>query len=706
MNYCETTIGEIVENLKINKENECKTAVLLGAGMSVTAGIPTAKGIMKDIEKIAPNTISSCRDGTYQNYMQHLGPYQRKNLISRYVDNAKINLAHLYLGTLIKENYIDRVLTTNFDNLVIRSLALFNIFPATYDLAVSQTFIPEETAQLSLFYLHGQRNGYIILNTESELRESGELKHYKELFLDTAKKRSWIVIGYSGENDPIFERLAEINIFRNKLFWVGYKEEEPKEHILQNILTPEEKYGYYLKGYNADDFFLNLVRKLKLPEPQILSTPFSHLKEEIGNIGKFLVNDITLSRDGLVSQNIIDPTTTVKKWTNIAIEGFEKGRGFKDLKGAQKEIIDIEKIIHLSQNIKLNERYNFIDSQFISEVKSSKSKRAINNIVHSFSDWGLQLAKEARTKNGKDATNLNDESIKKLKIALDIKPDDYEVVNNLGTIYAEIEINKKNSEVRDFQTVFNYFNKSLLIKPKYYKALYNWGTVLSQIAQKKIGEERENLLTEALSKFKLIPEIKQKDPKILNNYSIILLELARLKGRKEKEILLKQSIKKSKSLHLIKKGKSDKALLTWGIGLLEFSTMRETNEKEKLIKKAIDKIRKSININNGDPEAINNLGIALLGLAKIKKGRGKERLLRGAIDKFSLIENSLQEKAYYNKACAYSLLNEKESAIVWLEKFLSIDKTLSKENVLGDSDFNNIKSSGTFINLLDEYCQN
>ena len=291
--------------------------------------------------------------------------------------------------------------------------------------------------------------------------------------------------------------------------------------------------------------------------------------------------------------------------------------------------------------------------------------------------------------------------------ALKIKPDDHEVINKLGTIYAEITKKKKCSELKDFKKAFDCFNKSLLIKPNYYKALYNWGTVLIYIAaQKKEGKGKINLLTQAIGKFKLIPKTRQKDPKILNNYTIALLELARLKDGKEKEKLLKQAIAKSKALHLIKKCKSDKALFNWGFGLLEFSTTRETDEKEKLIKKAIDKIKKSININNSNPEAISNLGIALLRLAKIKKGRGKEGLLRRAIDKFSLIENNLPEKAYYNKACAYSLLNEKENAIVWLEKFLSINKTLSKENVLSDEDFNNIKSSETFINLLNKFYPN
>ena len=552
--------------------------------------------------------------------------------------------------------------------------------------------------------MHGQRNGYILLNTKSELEKSSELKHYKEVFLDTAKQRSWIVIGYSGENDPIFKRLAEIKIFSNKLFWVGYKEEEPKEHILQNILTPEEKYGYYLKGYNADDFFLNLVRKLKLPEPQILSTPFSHLKEEIENIGNFLVNRMALNPDGLISESKIDATSKVKKWTDIAIEGFEKGRGFQDLKGAKKETINREEIIHKSQKILLGNPFNIIDSQLINEIKSSKSKKAINNIVHSLSDWSLQLAKEARTKKGKDANNSYNESIKKLKIALSIKPDDHEVMNNLGTIYAEIAKKKKCSELKDFKTAFDYFNKSLLIKPNYYKALYNLGTVLIYIAaQKKEGKGKINLLTQAISKFELIPKMRQKDPKILNNYSIVLLELAKLKDSKEKEKLVKQSITKSKALHLIKKCKSDKALLTWGIGLLEFSTIREAEEKEKLIKKAIDKIEKSININNSNPDAINNLGIALLGLAKMQKDKKRKKSLIQALDKFSLIENNLPEKAYYNKACAYSLLNEKENAIIWLEKFLNINKTVPKSKFLSDEDFNNIKSLETFINLLDKY---
>lgn len=58
-----------------------------------------------------------------------------------------------------------------------------------------------------------------------------------------SRRRCWIVIGYSGENDPVFKRLSAAEVFHNKLFWVGYRDEEPARHVLEGILQPSEKYG-------------------------------------------------------------------------------------------------------------------------------------------------------------------------------------------------------------------------------------------------------------------------------------------------------------------------------------------------------------------------------------------------------------------------------------------------------------------------------
>ena len=279
MSYDAANIKIIAEQFRWAKDKGYSIAVLLGAGMSVSAGIPLAKGMVEEIKNQFPHLASTCAKETYPAYMSLLAPAQRRRLIGSFVDNAKINLAHLYLGALVKENYVDRILTTNFDPLVIRSLALFNIYPAVYDFAASQEFVPGEAAQLSVFYLHGQRDGFVLLNTAEEIGKHSERLKY--VFQDVARGRCWIIIGYSGENDPVFERLAEVDIFQNKLFWIGHKDKEPDDHVLKKILMPQSKFGYYVKGYDADSFFLELSKELGLPEPQIVSKPFSHLKEAI-----------------------------------------------------------------------------------------------------------------------------------------------------------------------------------------------------------------------------------------------------------------------------------------------------------------------------------------------------------------------------------------------------------------------------------------
>jgi len=63
-------------------------------------------------------------------------PDQRNELLKKYIEKAKINVTHLYLAQLLVNKYVDYVLTVNFDNLMLRALALYNEFPSTYDMAI------------------------------------------------------------------------------------------------------------------------------------------------------------------------------------------------------------------------------------------------------------------------------------------------------------------------------------------------------------------------------------------------------------------------------------------------------------------------------------------------------------------------------------------------------------------------------------------
>jgi hypothetical protein len=169
---------------------------------------------------------------------------------------ARINWAHIAIAQLIKHGYVDRVLTTNFDPLVVRACALIGAFPAVYDFAASQVLKPADIPGEAVFYLHGQRTGFALMNTTEECRAHS--KRLKPLFQDAGQGRTWVVVGYSGENDPVFDHLAKVPAFDNNLYWAGYKDSEPAEHVRDKLVT-SGKYAFYVKGFDADDFFVRLA---------------------------------------------------------------------------------------------------------------------------------------------------------------------------------------------------------------------------------------------------------------------------------------------------------------------------------------------------------------------------------------------------------------------------------------------------------------
>jgi hypothetical protein len=89
-----------------------------------------------------------------------------------------------------------------------------------------------------------------------------------------------VVVGYSGNNDPIFQLLSEREMFEYRLFWVGYHQNEPNERLKSKLLS-EDKYAYYIKGHDADSFFVRLSQKLKCFPPDFMHKPFSYLSNTI-----------------------------------------------------------------------------------------------------------------------------------------------------------------------------------------------------------------------------------------------------------------------------------------------------------------------------------------------------------------------------------------------------------------------------------------
>lgn len=225
-----------------------------------------------------------------------------------YVDKAHLNWAHIAIALLVKHRFIDRILTTNFDPLLVQACALFDVFPAVYDLAASQLFKPENVPQQAIFYLHGQRNGFSLLNTDDEFSIVERI--LEPLMYDVTRGRPVVVAGYSGECDPVFEVLRRLRSFGSGLFWIGYAD-SPSPHIRE--MLNEIGGATFLGGQDADDFFVSLASELEIFPPAMFASPFSHLKNIFDRLLPLQVN-------GTVEVDAIQPVMTS---IQSAIDRFE-----------------------------------------------------------------------------------------------------------------------------------------------------------------------------------------------------------------------------------------------------------------------------------------------------------------------------------------------------------------------------------------------
>jgi tetratricopeptide (TPR) repeat protein len=204
----------------------------------------------------------------------------------------------------------------------------------------------------------------------------------------------------------------------------------------------------------------------------------------------------------------------------------------------KKEIINL--IIKKEYRI---ERINEIEK----DVKKFDDKELNNSLADLYNNWGIHLGYLAKTKEYLEADNLYKEAFEKFKIAIDIKPDDYESFNNWGTYLGDLANTKEGIEADNlYKQAIEKFKKVIEIKPDDYDALYSWGTNLGNLAMAKEGIEADNLYKEAFEKFKKVIEIKPDDYETFDNWGTYLTNLAKIKEGVEADNLHKEAIEKFK----------------------------------------------------------------------------------------------------------------------------------------------------------------
>jgi len=432
-------------------KNKPQPIFFLGAGASRSGKIPLAGEIIK---KILEDYLDSpfikdlpTEQRTYAKLMECLLPDQRDELLKKYIDEAKVNVTHIYLAQLISEGYVDYVLTVNFDNLMLRALALYNIFPATYDLAILKDFTTSTFKDKSVVYLHGQHHGLWLLNTREEM---DKVRNTVPRTFDTIKNlRPWVFIGYSGE-DPIFEHIKNLGRFDNGLYWVTYNDNNPNENI-QKFLSDPNTNAFVIKGYDSDSFMLKLNSVLGLEQPVIVDKPFAALKN--------MLNEIVDIDEQDHFKGVKERLSISKNQVEEAIKQFEQGEiETRDISENKIDVLKKEII-----NLLISEKY---DEKVLLEIENKINENPDNEaeslLAELYYNWGANLGNLAKTKEGKEAEDLYHQSFDKYRKAIEIKHDFHEAYNNWGNNLGNLAKTKEGKEAEDlYHQSFDKYRKAI-----------------------------------------------------------------------------------------------------------------------------------------------------------------------------------------------------------------------------------------------------
>ena len=431
----EATIPELAYFMKEAKgEGKRAPIFFLGAGASKTGGIPLAGEIIKDIlEQNADNPkISKLKEEekTYAKLMDCLSPHGRNSLLKKYINDAKINVTHIYLANLLVNDFADYVLTVNFDNLMLRALALFSEFPPTYDMAVLKDLTTTAFKEKSVVYLHGQHHGLWLLNTKEEM---SKVKKIIPKIIDSIKsERPWVFIGYSGQ-DPIFKHLLELGRFDNELYWVGYNDHDPCDAVCQELLNAPNKNASIIRGYDSDAFMLKLNTELGLEQPDIMSRPFSSLKTQLDKIVDIDDQEHFKGVKKRLEMSKKEVDQAIQQFELVELESVEQPKVDMEIDKLKKEIIglllksefDEEKIEELTV-----------------EADGVKDAEANGLLAGLYSNWGYFLGVTAGTEIEDAAENLYGEAFEKFSKSIKDKSRQLSGLLQLGNLSWKTSQNK------------------------------------------------------------------------------------------------------------------------------------------------------------------------------------------------------------------------------------------------------------------------
>jgi hypothetical protein len=284
--------------------------LLLGSGISRSAGIPTGWEVVVDLvktlaqlqgEDVGPDPVGWYKETFSEepNYSQLLdalakSPSERNQLLRRYFEPSEEEreqrlkvptAAHRAIAELVANGSIRIILTTNFDRLMEQALEATGVVPTVISTSDAvEGALPLAHTRCTIIKLHGDYLDTRIKNTPDEL-ESYDPR-FNTLLDRIFDEYGLIVCGWSAEWDPALRTALErCRGHRFTTYWVARG--EPREAAKRLIAL---RRGVVVAARDADTFFVALAEKVTALEEMNRPHPLS-AKVAIATVKKYLVDE-------------------------------------------------------------------------------------------------------------------------------------------------------------------------------------------------------------------------------------------------------------------------------------------------------------------------------------------------------------------------------------------------------------------------------
>lgn len=681
------SVKDIAKTLKDNKKQGSPVIIFTGAGCSKSAGMPLANELVAEINKKFKGNLRTLTDLQKKDYgscMGKLTPHEQKTLIEKHISKAKINWAHIALASLLKEGYIGKVLTFNFDNILNRACSLDNFFPPTYDLKVLSEEYFSAIPNQSIVHLHGQWSGFQLAN--SDIDTEIQANRLKNFIKNTINNSPTLFIGYSGNTDAFFKNVENTFIGQHRLFWIDFAK-EPNSNVKQFIdVNPNHR--NFISEQDADRFLLELAIELKCFPTELFKDPIKHLRGVCEFVNQFPLptsdTEIDILEDTKKTLAIADANkpaiTTIKLAELLHAEKFET-----IINQSKKLDLNIKPISKIVASAYLGKALKFLakdDNQF--QRNFDGAIKLEPNFYQAYAKVGTAYVKIFE-KTQKE--QYIEQSILSFQNVFRIKPNlnNATISINYCSAHALYSLHKK--EINLFKRTDQLYKKLLQTENSNANLIGNYGLFLSDYAE---FTSDINLYKNALDQLKLSTDLNPLDDNHLSNYGSTLAQYGILNNDKS---LLKQALiylEKALQIAPSKSGYQHNMSMTlYNLYLMTGEIIHLESAKsmsENALKKSED-----------DPRYLRIYGIILFEFGKMEDEHSKIQLSYDFLAKAATFDPTNT----YNLACYHAFNNNLDLSKKYLLQTEQYKKLPKIEFLLSDKDLDNLRNEQWFIELLE-----